>query len=290
MNPSLTRQEFLRQRRTTTGNLQKAVSFLNAHLKGEFYARLRHIGHTPWKVSQASVGNLSSVKDTITASRADNAEKSEWEDQVELLDDFDETFDQQRITEMINCAYKEPSPDALKSMNPLLKVQFAAALTYTMQTGRRGEESFRQKVVQRFVRPVELLGVGGTLCGHVLTNKSKRNTGSRREYTTTAPHVDPLKDTSANHGAMWVYRFVVMKEPLPNFLDYTTCYDVPTYRKVPSITNMSGASFCNMFKQFFVANHVRVGMINHQCRRDVEQMLYDLGCQPQNIARMCGHA
>ena len=281
--------KFLRQKRTTTGNLNKAVSFLNSHLKGEFYARLRHVGYTPLKVSKASVGKLTAVKNCITASRAEKADK-EWEDQLELLDDIDKKFDKPMVTELINCAYKEQPPGALTSMTPLLKVQFAAAFTFGMQTGRRGEESYRQKVVQRFVRKVEYLGVRGTLCGYSLTNKSKRNNVSRREYTTTAPHVDPRKDTSANHGAMWMYRFVVMKEPLPNFLDYTTCYNVPTFRKVKSIANMSGDSFRDMFKQFFVANLFLGGKVTHQCRREVEQMLDDLGCQPENIARMCGHA
>ena len=279
----------MRQKRTTTNNLHRAVSFLNSHLKGEFYARLRHVGYTPLKVSQASVGNLTAVKNAITASRADKANK-EWADKVDLLDDIDEKFNKRLTTELINCAYKEKPPDALKNMHPLFRVQFAAAFTLAMQTGRRGEESFKQKLVQRFVRNVELLGVRGTPCGYSLTNKSKRNKVSRREYTTTAPHVDPLKDASANHGAMWMYRFVVMKEPLPNFLDYTTCYDVPTFRKATSIANMSGDSFRDIFKQFFVANQFMVGMITHQCRREVEQMLDDLGCQPENIARMCGHA
>jgi hypothetical protein len=281
--------KFLREKRTSTSNLRKAVSFLNSHLKGEFYARLRHIKHAPLKVSQATVGHLPPVKNSITASRADKANK-EWEDQVELLGDIDEKFDKPMITELITCAYKEEPPGALKKMNPLLKMQFAAAFTLAMQTGRRGEEFYKQMLVQRFVRHAELLGVLGCLCGFYLTNKSKRNVVSRREYTQTGPHVDPLKDTSANHGAMWMYRFVVMKERLPNFLDYTACYRVPTFRMVTSIKNMSGDLFRDMFKQFFVANGFMVGKITHQCRREVEQMLDDVGCQPENISRMCGHA
>ena len=280
---------FMRQKRTTVPNLRKAVTFLNAHLKGEFYARLRHIGHTPLKISGAMVGHLLTVKNAIAASNAEKADLA-WENRDELLDAIDEMFGKSLITKLISCAYQEQPPDKLKSMNPLLKVQFAAAFTYAMQTGRRGEESFKQKVVQRFVRKIEELGIGGTPCGFVLTNKSKRNKVGRREYATTAPHVDPLKDASANHGAMWMYRFVVMKERLPDFLDYRTCFEVPTFRKVTSITNMSGDSFRDAFKQFFVANNFLDGMITHQCRREVEQMLDNLGCQPENIARMCGHA
>ena len=85
-------------------------------------------------------------------------------------------------------------------------------------------------------------------------------------------------------------RFVVLKERLPNYLDSRTCHEVPTFRKVTSITNMSGDSFSDAFKQLFVANKFLDGMITHQCRREVEQMLDILGCQPENIARMCGYA
>lgn len=231
-----------------------------------------------------------SVKNNNTASRANNKVAKEWDDQVELRDDIDEKSDKRLISHLINCAYKEQPPDVLKSMHPLLKLQFAAACTFAMQTGWRGEQtSFRQKVVHRFVGPVALLGVGGTLCGRTLPNKPKRNTANRREYTHTAPHVDPLRDTSANHGAMWMYRFVVMEEALPNFLDFTTCYAVPTFRNVTSITNMSADLFREMFQQFCKADLFMGGMITQQCRRKVDQMLANLGCQPENLARMCGH-
>ena len=172
--------QFMRQKRTTVPNLRKAVTFLNAHLKGEFYARLRHIGHTPLKISGAMVGHLLTVKNAIAASNAEKADLA-WENRDELLDAIDEMFGKSLITKLISCAYQEQPPDKLKSMNPLLKVQFAAAFTYAMQTGRRGEESFKQKVVQRFVRKIEELGIGGTPCGFVLTNKSKRNKVGRRE-------------------------------------------------------------------------------------------------------------
>ena len=56
-------------------------------------------------------------------------------------------------------------------------------------------------------------------------------------------------------------RFMVLKERLPNYLYNRTCHEVPTFRKVTSITNMSGDSFSDAFKQLFVANKFLDGMI-----------------------------
>lgn len=243
--------DFLEAQEETSDLLTKATSFVHAHIKGEFFARLRAVGYRPPKVSIAKIGSSQKIKNIMQAARKHKAIKA-WRDKTDILADIDEMISEWQIRTMITSAFAAEPHEAVAKLHPLTRIQFPPAFCCGMQTGRRGEENYKQKIVQRFLRRVKRLGLlPGTLCLHLITNQAKHNQVSRNEYTACAPHRDPLRDVMALHGVMWCFRFVVMKEPLPDFSDYNSCFDVPTYRQVKRIDNMDGDDYRDMWKPFF---------------------------------------
>jgi hypothetical protein len=160
-----------------------------------------------------------------------------------------------------------------------------------MQDLRRGEEHRSQHLVHRFLRTIRALGpLPGTTVSMNLTNKAMHNQEGRSEYTGAAPHYDALRDTAAWLGLLWIYRFFVMKEPLPNFLNYKELFKILTYR---SFTNaaarVSESSYSDFWTRFYTDAHVIVGMLTHQPRREGQQYLDDAGETSDKVARMAGH-
>lgn len=270
-------------------NLTKAVSFMHAHMRGEFYARLRAVDYRPLKVSTAKIGSSSKLQNIFKEARLYKAIKA-WEKKEDILADVDEMMSLTQIRAMIVSTFEAQPHEAIAKMEPLLRVQFPPAFNSAMMTGRRGEEQYKQRAVQRFVRPIRKLGpLPGTVCSFAANNNAKHNKVGRVEYSACAPHVDPFRDPSAMHGVMWLYRFVVANEPLPDFTNYKTAFDFPTYRTAKKVKNMDGDGYRDLWRPFYTANDVVVGKVTHQSRREVEQLLDDAGCKPESIARHCGH-
>jgi hypothetical protein len=90
---------------------------------------------------------------------------------------------------------------------------------------KNNEEQCVQRLCLRFIRTVRGVGpLPGTIVSFQVTNKAKHNQVGRLEYTAAAPHLDPLRDTSAWHGLLWIWRFIILMEPFPDFLDYKVLF------------------------------------------------------------------
>lgn len=160
-----------------------------------------------------------------------------------------------------------------------------------MQDLRRGEEHRSQHLVHRFVRVVRALGpLPGTPVSMNLTNKAKHNQEGRNEYTGAAPHYDALRDTAAWLGLLWMWRFIILGEGFPNFLNYQELFKVPTYRSAKNAAEpISDSSYSDIWTRFFADAKVVVGMLTHMGRRQGQQEMDDAGCDPGDISRMAGH-
>lgn len=159
-----------------------------------------------------------------------------------------------------------------------------------MQTMRRGEEYRDSLIHRRFIRQVEVIGPKpGIEVSMMVTNKGKWNTVGRLEYTGTCPHIDPLRDTAAWHGILWLFRFAILKEPFPNVLNRNEYFDWPTYRAIHTITPMSESSYSETWHNFFSDAGACVGKLTHQPRRQGQQEMADAGWDPGDISRMVGY-
>lgn len=129
----------------------------------------------------------------------------------------------------------------------------------------------------------------GTPVSMNLSNKSKHNQDGRCEHTGAAPHYDALRDTAAWLGVLWLFRFFVMKEPLPNFLNYKELFKIPTYRSfMDAGVEVGESSYGDFWWRFYTDAKVIVSKLTHQPRRDGQQQLDDAGQDSGKIARMAG--
>jgi hypothetical protein len=271
--------------------MTKAKTFINAHLKCEFYTLLRDFSEEhPHIPASVNVGENVSVKNSCQSVIGRKADRSR-EECLDLYADIDNVISEKQIRSMMEFVFLPKPGGEVEKMNLLYRLEFAASFSLSMQDLRRSEEHRDQLLVQRFTKRVRSIGpVPGTIVSMNLTNKAKHNHVGRLEYTGAAPHSDQLRDSTAWHGLMWLYRFVVKQEGFPNFQDYTELYKVATYRAHESNNTIPENSFSVMWRSFYTDAEVVVGKLTHQPRRQAQQEMDEDGCDTADIARMAGHA
>jgi hypothetical protein len=82
----------------------------------------------------------------------------------------------------------------------LIRLVFACTYTVYVETMRRGEESYSQKLFPHFDHTMKTIGPAGIRCTNLVCNKAKHNTMGQLEYISMASHVNPLMDQSFWHG------------------------------------------------------------------------------------------
>jgi hypothetical protein len=274
-----------------TGNTMKiAKTFLNAHLRCEFYALLKSAGIYS-RSGEISVGKSVAVKRCVKAVRERKASEA-IEQFTDLLGDVDNVISDEEIRNMLVSVYCPKAGGKFEKCNDLYKLEFAASFNASSSNVRRGEEQRSGRLCNRFIRRVRGFGPNpGLPVSMFLTNHGKHNQDGRVEYTGAGPHCDPLRDTAATLGVLHLYRFVVSGEPFPNFLVFKDFMSVWTY---PSHTDRSKAvcakSYSNTWRAPFEEQGVRVSKLTHQWRRQSQQEMDNMGVSTPHIERMAGTA
>ena len=269
--------------------VQKACSFLNFHLKAEYMCIMegKHNEVLGYHCPTISISKIASVKNTKSTMKKNNAKRAR-DEMIDFQQDVDNTLSPETIRQLILCVFDEVK---LEKETVLTCVQFGASFNQTMADLRRGDEHYKQNIVQRFTREIKSIGpVTGTTCSVIVTNEAKHNQDGRLEYTATAPHLDPLRDTCAMHGLLWIVRFHCMNEDFPDFLDYEKLFKVPTYRKKNAVGHLEGSDFHAQWKKFFDACGTNVSKVTHQPRKQGQMELYDANVDVSKIAHMAGYA
>jgi hypothetical protein len=221
-----------RQESTKT-TMSKAKTFLNSHLKCEFYAVTRARGEYAF-ISKIQVGSTGVVRTCVKAVNQRTATEG-IRNKTDALALVDNMVTDKETRAMLVSAYLPKPGGRVAKMNNLYKIQFPFSHNQGSATARRGEIMRYGRVAQRFVMPLKGLGPDpGLPVSYFLTNQGKTNQVGRVEYTGAAPHYDALRDVSASLGMLTLYRFLGTAECLPDFLDYDNFMDIPT---LPSLQN-----------------------------------------------------
>lgn len=269
--------------------MKKAKTFINAHLKAEYYCRLKKAGyHSPTVPTNISVGKLVEVSGCCKAAAKRNAVQARDNFQ-DFQAEVDNSISAPKIRELAELALNSDTTEVLDKMSDIMKLNFIASFFSSQQICRRGEDHYKQKLVQRFTRVIKRIGPKpGTMCSFVVMNEAKHNQVNRLEYTAQAPHSDALRDAAAWHGILWLHRLCVSSEPLPDFFDYKELFKVATYRAAHTAENMGPKYFGQIWKEFYVAAKIIVRKKTHQWKGQGQREMHDSGCLTEDISRFVG--
>jgi hypothetical protein len=105
-----------------------------------------------------------------------------------------------------------------------------------------------------------------------------------------APHVDPLMDQSFWHGLLWLFLMLVNNFLFPNYTDWQTLFQLPTYPTNRGFLHFTRQQYQLLWLAFFSNAHVHVAKLTHIWRGQGEQELDEDGVPISSISRMTGHA
>ena len=128
-------------------------------------------------------------------------------------------------------------------------LNFATTYCQMKQTGQRGHEMTYQTYNFFYSRKMDHLGPSGLVVEHVIANKGKRNQNGNVTTHAIAPHANPLFDTSAHTGLLFIYRHCVMNERLPDFDNYKECFSCPQYRSAKTCTPIKMSTLYTLYKK-----------------------------------------
>ena len=277
---------YLKDQGSTHSRMCGAKTFLNAHLRNEYFARLKQGGHPYPRVGNAFVGKSSVVRAAVVATnrkKADDDRKNYRDFHAHVEPDISRW---EIRTLLLNALNGFPS----LSICVLFIIQMVASFCSSAQICRRGEEHYKQRLRQRFCKILDKLGAGGTMCGWIVTNQAKHNQTGRVEFTAFAPHLDPLRDSSAWHGILWMYRLCVLHESMPAFTNYQEFMEVPTYRKLNSVEQLSDTQYGEIWEAMFkTVQGFMPSCLTHIWRGQGDREMNDAGCTLDDCSRMTGH-
>lgn len=272
--------------------MTKTKQFINAHLRCEFRARCMEAGHRAPRIARnAKIGDDIEVQNIVLSVQKKKAAKSraEYED---IQKDVNNRISEEETRFMLESIFDPKVLDGeVARMCPLYRIEFGCTFNASLQTLRRGEQSYKQKMVHRFTRIVRAIGpLPGTNCSFQVTNEAKHNRFGHLEYTGYGPHVDPIRDATGWHGVLWLYRLCIMNEKLPSFFDYANLFEVPTYPKVQAGGNHDKDSYRGLWEPFYLDAKLNVGKVTHQPRVQGEQEMDEAGIDTGDISRFAAHA
>ena len=249
--------------------MTKAKTFLNHHLKCEHYCRLRNAGAYP-AMCQIQVGKDKSVQQSVKSVNA-RATSQCLDRCKDIQAGLEQLLSSDELREMSLLALKPKPGGAVDKLEVMNCICFVCHHHTLNATTRRGEELHVQRLVQRSTTHLPEIGPFGSPAFQLITNKSKCNQNGWLEQATMLPHMDPTRDAAAWHGIMWLWRLLMEKELLPNFLgfeeeeDYKALFEIWSH---PSVTDpkvhIDSKKFGENFATFFADAGVVCAKKTHQ--------------------------
>jgi hypothetical protein len=181
-------------------------------------------------------------------------------------------------------------PFVVSSLSNLAKSNVVTGYTHSGQVGHRGNEGRALMMHHGFISEMQYLGDGETV-DNFIHNYGKTNRVGRLETKSFCNHRNPRMDTSAHLGMNVLLRFMVMREPFPNFLvpdDYTKR---PIFRSYTTYTKEYPPTTQNKnWNALFQTVGINADKVTHQQRQQLQQKLADAGCDLMHLERFIGYA
>ena len=134
---------FLKGENASRDCVRKAYLFLNAHLKCEFRARLRHVGFKNDYSPSVSVGKIHDVK-KVADSISEQRGKAVWNEYMDIQAEIEQDITFPQIHALLDSALAPAPNSETAKMNQLNCIQFATAFTSQLQDTLHGEDQYKQ--------------------------------------------------------------------------------------------------------------------------------------------------
>lgn len=244
------------------------TKFLNANLKLEYYSRMKVAGFDRPEFPLIQVGNIPAMKALSKKSQGETA-KRQWTNCADFQSDLNEMIPAETVRKLLVNALFET--DNTPNLSDLKRIMFAASFTAAACDLRRGDEHYKQRVVQRFTIRVKEIGPRATDVGGFITNEAKHNTSGKYDYILFGPHADPFMSTSSWHGMLWIHRLFVLQEKWPSLFDFQEFYKLPTYTTDVTGEMISPAAYYQLWKAHFDKEKLQINKVTHCWRVQRQQ-------------------
>lgn len=139
-----------------------------------------------------------------------------------------------------------------------------------------------------FARMAKTVGPAGMPMLSNVTDGGKTNNNGRISYTAVLPHRNPLLCTIFAKGALFLWRFLVMRVPFPNLIEPKDIFKRPTLRQ--GYDEMRGVTYDSSYalmKRLYMAVSAVPTKVLHQGRGECQRCLDDVGVELDQIKRLC---
>ena len=138
-----------------------------------------------------------------------------------------------------------------------------------------------------FTKHASRIGPNGQTTFNTILNGGKLNSGNRLEYTAHLLHMNPLLCAAGWIGIMLIYRFSVMGEPFPDFLDPSDFMKRPLFRAFRDYTSSTSyqCQYDNHKKVFKLIDFIST-VVLHLGRGSAQRDLFAAGICLTNIAML----
>lgn len=271
--------------------ISTACTFLNCHLRAEFFVRMRNAQSTDARLGSAKVGESEDFRPILKMA------KEKYSNAVTARKECVQCDIDNRVTEhecrlVLRMALGQDIVPGgrVQKQNILQRIVFGATFTASAATLRRGEEFYKQKSSAHFTREMKGIGPSPTICHFVVTKHAKHNSVGRIEVTAMTNHVDVLRCSLFWHGLLYLYQLTVDKSLNAALLgDYNLLFDLPTYPTSHSRKNYDGKKYGLMWLAYFKDAQILTDKLTHIWRGQGQRELDEMGVSPPNISRMTGH-
>ena len=181
---------FLERKDVGKSIMKKAKTFLNINLRCEHYTRLVGLNRYG-ELVQVSVGKSTSVRTSIVATNSRASQRS-MEECHDIQAELEQLITTEQIRAMLLYVFEPKTGGFVSNLDIMYRLEFASALNTMFSNARRGEEIYKQRLIQRSTTHLSEIGQFGIQALQLISNQAKHNQMGWLEYTIALPHMDPL--------------------------------------------------------------------------------------------------
>jgi hypothetical protein len=179
-----------------------------------------------------------------------------------------------------------PPNDELRKIPVLRRLHVAYIFMKTGVSVERGDQCIWSHFGMHYLKDIGSIGPTGTKGFNHVTNKGKTNPRGHLVTTTDIACVNPVKTPACLLGVIIIFRFLVLGEPFPDFLDHKDFAQRPMLRCPQSYRKSeTPKSVQKPFRCFFNACGVHSFHTIHFNRKDGQEGLDQDGVHPDLISR-----
>ena len=176
--------------------------------------------------------------------------------------------------------------DRPRMCHDLYQLTVLYELRATHQTQQRHNDVSLEVFCHNFIRDREEIGPRGMPVYCQLSQGGKTNKNHNYHYSVLIPHKNPILCALFAKGALFLYRYIVMGEHVPDWRNKDYLFETRTLRQVKDASKTPSYKTLNSaFSRLYKKAGILCQKVLHQGRRQGQQELADSGFDPYDIKR-----